>query len=163
MIDDVSHTRRVLSAGRRLYGIACLAIGLVFLSAGVGKLIQPYDFLATVYSYGILGPELGFAAAYVLPWLELVIAVSLLSGLCVRGGLMLSTVLLGLFVAAKASAVHQELEIGCGCVVYSEGKIIGLGDVVWTAGLLLLSSVVLIGSLRTSRGLSGKAFSGVAR
>jgi hypothetical protein len=64
----------------------------------MSKLQHPLEFLSAVYNYELVGPTVGFLVALAIPWIELVLGVSLILALCVRGGLALSVVLLSVFL-----------------------------------------------------------------
>jgi uncharacterized membrane protein YphA (DoxX/SURF4 family) len=118
-----------------------VVLGGIFVASGLAKLQQPYDFLSSVYSYGIVGPDLGYVAAFVLPWLEFVIGVCLLAGVIQEGALLVSAILLAIFTVAKFSAVHRDLQIGCGCQITEVGGIVGIQDVLSTGLLFVVAAV----------------------
>ena len=80
----------------RLVGGYQIAAGLVlavfWLRSGLAHMANPYYFLSSVYSYELVGPALGQAAAMVLPVLQLVLAVCLVTRQIV-GGALFSSVL----------------------------------------------------------------------
>lgn len=45
-------------------------LGLLFIYAGVQKIIDPYGFAKTIYGYGILPGDLVNITGIVLPWVE---------------------------------------------------------------------------------------------
>jgi uncharacterized membrane protein YphA (DoxX/SURF4 family) len=128
-----------------------ICLGLVFLQSSIAKFDKPYDFLSSVYSYHLLGSDTGFTLAFALPWIEFACACSLLTGVLLHGGFLATTSLLTIFTFAKASAVHRNLEIGCGCQLVSVGEIVGLTDVLVTITLLLMSIIALALLSRQSR------------
>jgi len=79
-----------------------ICIGGVFLWMGVSKLQQPYEFLASVYNYELVGPSLGLLVAMILPWMELVVGASLVVGACAAGATLLSIAMLACFTVAVA-------------------------------------------------------------
>src|SRR5438132_13166595 len=93
-----------------------LALGGLFMWTGLTKVEQPYDFLGAVYNYELVGPRMGLWIATLVPWLEVVVGLSLVSGVCQRGGALLALLLLGVFTVAKTFAVAGGLKIACGCV-----------------------------------------------
>jgi hypothetical protein len=90
-------------------------LGAIFLWTAATKLHHPYDFLLSVYDYRLVGPTLGFWIATALPWLELLLGVSLMSGVLERGGLVVAIGLLCVFAYARISALSRDLPISCGC------------------------------------------------
>lgn len=117
-----------------------LSLGGVFLWSGLFKLRQPYAFLANVYGYELLGPKSGMLLAMVLPWLELLLSVCLLGGVFLGGTLLGAFALGAVFTMANGWALHQGLNIDCGCF----GT---LGQDTVGPSTLALSAVVMIAGL----------------
>ena len=97
-----------------------LGLGCLFIWGSLPKIRHPYNFLSSVYSYELVGPKLGMLTAMVLPWLELLLGIFLLSGVCVGGALLICAGLFALFTFNFAFVLHQGLEISCGCFSSSE-------------------------------------------
>jgi uncharacterized membrane protein YphA (DoxX/SURF4 family) len=114
-----------------------LFFGFLLIWAASSKIIRSYDFLATVYDYAILTPYVGLLAAHSLPWVEFVAGVFLVTGRLTQGACVISLCLFGIFLYAKATAVHRELSIGCGCIIESSGHVVGMSDVMIAALLFL--------------------------
>ncbi len=92
-----------------------LGLGCLFVWSGLSKIQLPHSFLGDVYAYRLVSPVLGMFVAMVLPWLELLVGACLLSGVCVLGALLLCGGMAVVFTAFIASALHQGLNISCGC------------------------------------------------
>lgn len=118
-----------------------LTFGSLFLANGLSKIEQPYDFLATIYSYGLFGPNLSYFFALVLPWIELTLAIFLFADLALGGAFLVTSVLLAAFVLAKAFAVHRALKIGCGCQIIAVGDVVGIDDVLVTSTIFAVACV----------------------
>jgi uncharacterized membrane protein YphA (DoxX/SURF4 family) len=129
-----------------------LGLGGLFLASGLLKLQQPYDFLAAVYRYELLGPQAGYAVAAALPWVEVTTGLTLLAGIYPSGGMLLALLMLGTFTVAKASAVRRDLRIGCGCQVLEVGDVVGVGDVALSVVLLSAAVAGYVAVLRLTRG-----------
>jgi len=69
-----------------LYHLVRVGCGLVFLYASWGKIIDPAGFARVVQNYQLLPPALVHPAAVVLPWVEAVCGLSLVSGVWPEGG-----------------------------------------------------------------------------
>jgi len=125
-----------------------LVLAWVFISAALPKIQDPVAFSAAVDGYRIVGGSLSIWVAIVLPWLELVIGIGLLTPWLRRasGGTM--ACLLGLFIALHASAWLRGLDIDCGCFGMSADS----PDYRWLIlrNLALLTVTIFI--LRTSTG-----------
>ncbi|MFI5456153.1 MAG: MauE/DoxX family redox-associated membrane protein [Isosphaerales bacterium] len=125
----------------RLMGGYQLLAGIVlawfWLRSGLPHITNSYYFLSSIYSYEIVGPTLGVAAAMGFPALQLVLAAGLVTRRFVGGALLLSSLLLTVFAAAQVSALVRGLEIGCGCFGAVERQPIGGGSLVTTSLLLI--------------------------
>lgn len=105
----------VAPSARAVAAVVPPILGAIFLWTAVTKLQHPYDFLISVYNYRLVGASTGLWMATALPWLELLVGVSLMSGVLERGGLLVAVGLLGVFAYARFSAVSRALPIPCGC------------------------------------------------
>jgi uncharacterized membrane protein YphA (DoxX/SURF4 family) len=127
-----------------LHWLAAAAVGAVFLSAAWPKIAAPQDFARIVYRYQIVGPSstLGVVpanlVAVVLPWLEALVGLALITGLWRREAALVAGLLLLAFVGGVASTMARGIDIAnCGCfTVESSGRAAGAGLI---AGDLLLA------------------------
>jgi uncharacterized membrane protein YphA (DoxX/SURF4 family) len=92
-----------------------LAAAAVWIVAGAAKIPQITSFQVLVQRYGILPDFLAGPFAYILPFLELALGLYLAAGLFVRGTALAGTILLGVFLAAQASAWLRGINLDCGC------------------------------------------------
>ena len=92
-----------------------IAIGCMFIYSSLPKIRQPYDFLASVYSYELVGPKLGMFIAMTLPFLELIVGVCLIGGIFTGGALLAGIAMSAMFSYVLGSALYHNLEITCGC------------------------------------------------
>jgi hypothetical protein len=99
-----------------------LVLGGMLLWSAAAKINRPYDFLGVVFSYQLVGPKLVFIVATFLPWLELVLGITLLAGILPSGSLILAVGLGLVFTYVEASALHRMLPISCGCFSMSHGS-----------------------------------------
>jgi hypothetical protein len=95
--------------------IARLALGCMFIYSSLPKIRQPYDFLASVYNYEIVGPKLGMLTAMTLPWVELLVGIALVGGIFVSGALLVSIGMGAMFSFVLGWALYHGLSISCGC------------------------------------------------
>ena len=128
-----------------------IVIGGVFLYASYDKIAQPGEFARIVYHYQVIGPSARLpplvpnTLAVVLPWLEAVVGVLLVSGSWRREAAAVAALLLATFVVAAGSALLRGIDIeNCGCFsVGPSGRRLGLlliiGDLALLAGALLLA------------------------
>lgn len=93
----------------------CL-MGLLMVWAGVSKILQPIDFLGSLYAFKLPIPGAGLRIiALALPWFELLMGVLLLLGLLRETMQPACTGLLLVFALATGQAWIRELELACGC------------------------------------------------
>lgn len=102
--------------------LARWALGLIFLAAAVPKILDPSGFALDISHYAILPDALVNLVAIILPWVEAVGALALLSGFAAEGGLLLVNGLMAVFLAALASAWIRGLDIDCGCFGHSAAR-----------------------------------------
>jgi len=95
--------------------VARLILGAVFIYASMDKIAHPEAFAKAVYNYQILPDALINLTAIVLPWLELVIGIFLLTGLFREGTASIVTLLLTVFFGAMLFNLARGLDIHCGC------------------------------------------------
>ena len=121
-----------------------LLMGGIFLWAGHSKVAEPMQTLATIYSYQIVVPDgLASAIAHTLPWLEILIGVTLLLGLIMQFTLAATAAVLLAFTALTAQAWWRELPIDCGCLDLS--ALHPALAVLTTPGGATLRNLVLLG------------------
>jgi uncharacterized membrane protein YphA (DoxX/SURF4 family) len=100
-----------------------LALAMTFFYAGIEKIINPGDFAVAIYNYQLLPDVAINLSAIFLPWLEVFIALSLISGICARGTALLSSLLFLMFATALTINLVRGLDIACGCFGASSGNI----------------------------------------
>jgi uncharacterized membrane protein YphA (DoxX/SURF4 family) len=136
------------SSNKRLPSqLICLArfiLGLVFLYASVGKILDPKAFAENLIAYQIFdSPQMLKYAAVTLPWIEWFCGILLVLGVFVRSVSALTTVLLFIFLAGMISALWRGLEIHCGCFG-SPQETIGTLSLLRDGFFFLVSLVVLL-------------------
>ena len=92
-----------------------LALGGIFITAGIAKLSNQAEFTNAVIGYGILPDSLARLYGSVLPWAELTIGFCLILGLFTRiaSGLVLPVALS--FLIANSYAIYRQFQDDCGC------------------------------------------------
>lgn len=102
--------------------IARWALAGIFLAAAVPKILDPAGFALDISHYAMVPDILINPMAIILPWIEAVGALALLSGFAVEGGLLLVNLLILVFMAGLAQAWVRGLDIDCGCFGHSGAK-----------------------------------------
>lgn len=92
-----------------------IGFGLVFVAAGVGKILYPADFAQIIYNYQMVPEMFVNPMAIILPWVELVCGVALATDCFKRGAATILSVLLLIFLGALWFNVSRGLDVSCGC------------------------------------------------
>lgn len=100
--------------------ICRVTLGLVFILSALGKIGDPREFSDAVAAYKILPITSVNVFAIILPWLELLVGLSLFSGTRIRESALLSIIMNLMFIAAVSSAMARGLDIKCGCFTLSK-------------------------------------------
>ncbi len=106
-----------------------LFLGAVFLFASYDKILHPEAFARAVYNYQILPDGAVNLAALMLPWLELLLGLCLISGFWLPGATVFSSLLLAVFLGALVFNRIRGIDAYCGCFSVASGE--GTADL-WT-------------------------------
>lgn len=123
--------------------IARLVVGCIFIYAAIGKIDNPEQFAKEISNYRMTLPWMVNMMAIILPWLEFVMAIFIITGIRLRANAIISSGLLLIFIFAVLSAMFRNLDINCGCFAKSITKV-GWPKVLENVGLLLASVYVII-------------------
>jgi len=127
-----------------LFALFCrLTLAIIFFCAGIEKILQPQEFAVAIYNYQLLPDCIINLSAIFLPWLEVFIAASLVSGIYTRGAAILSSLLFLIFATALTINLVRGLDISCGCFGTSSGNISWL-YLARDLSLFCMSVIVLI-------------------
>jgi uncharacterized membrane protein YphA (DoxX/SURF4 family) len=129
----------------QVLGVARMLLGILFVSAGVPKIIDPAGFALAVYNYHILPAWLVNLVAVILPWVEVVAGMCLVLGVWIEGGALVVAGLLLVFTLALGFNLSRGLDIACGCFTTSPAG----GKITWwyllrDSSLLAVSLVILL-------------------
>jgi uncharacterized membrane protein YphA (DoxX/SURF4 family) len=92
-----------------------IGLGLLFVWASWEKIADPAAFARVVGNYRILPAAWVNPTAVILPWVEAVCGVSLVTGVLVRGSLLLFNGLMAVFTAALVVNAFRGIDVDCGC------------------------------------------------
>ena len=132
-----------------------ILLGLVFLVYSLDKIPHPDSFARAIANYRLLPETTVNLLAVVLPWIECVCALLLLSGQWVRSASFVVACLLIVFMIAVTISLFRGLDIDCGCFSAQSGRKIGL-KLLGEDLLMLAMSVFLI--LRARDGIGWQAW-----
>lgn len=122
--------------------IARVIVGGIFVMYAVDKIAAPADFALNVERYELLPLAAVNIVALVLPWVELLVGLFLLSGVRLQASAAVAAVLLVVFIGAIGSAMLRGLEINCGCSAQSET--VGWGKIAEDLLYLLLALRIIV-------------------
>jgi putative oxidoreductase len=140
-----------LLENRTLAFFVRFSLGLVFLYSAWPKIADPPAFAEMIWNYRILPGVMVNPLAIILPWLELLAGLALISGWLRKGAALTAGCMLIVFIAALSVDLIRGIAVDCGCFsVVSEAKTTEQLfaamklDLVRDAALLLLSAFVLL-------------------
>ncbi len=89
--------------------------GIVFILASWDKLLDPMSFARVIHNYQIVPSFMVNLVAIILPWMELICGLLLISGLLIKGSVFIIDSLLFIFILALGFNLYRGLDISCGC------------------------------------------------
>ena len=122
-----------------------LVLGLIMIAAGFGKITDPAAFATQIRHFAILPAGLENLPAILLPWVEVVCGLSLLTGVRARSAAWLSAAMLVAFTLAVGSAMARGLDIECGCFGTADSTRVGGFKLIEN---LAFTAIAAIASLR---------------
>ena len=108
-MDSTQFKQRIVGA------IVLVALGVIFIVASLDKIQSPQDFAQNIANYRLLPHPWINTVAVVLPWLEILVGSLLVVGIWIKSTIIMSNGMLFLFILAIGLALHQGLDISCGC------------------------------------------------
>lgn len=143
-----------------VYWLVSIGLGAIFIYASLDKIAHPEDFARIVYRYRLAGPTAGLGVvpanvlAVVLPWLEALTGVLLVTGLWRREAAALAGGMLVMFLVAVGYVIWQGIDVAhCGCFsVGGEGR--GAGWALIAGDLALLAAAVYVMTVRPQTAVS---------
>jgi putative oxidoreductase len=87
----------------------------VFGWAGALKALDPAAFAESISGFRLVPWALGVAVAHYVPWLEMIVAVAVVTKRWRRAGLVIAGLLLSVFMVIWAITWARGLDVACGC------------------------------------------------
>lgn len=119
-----------------------LAIGMVFLAAGLGKLRHPLRFAEGVTNYEILPPRIAYAVGFALIPLEIYLGTAHVTGWQVSQAIPLALATLSTFAIAVGVNLRRGRALPCYCFGGAEGEVIS-GPALGRLSLLIAGDLLL--------------------
>ncbi len=104
-----------LLRNRWLHRTLGVVMGCIFLYAAASKLIDPRPLVTIIWGYRILPPGPINLMAIYMPWVELLVAIGLLTGCKRRAAALLASGLLTMFIVALGINAVRGVNVACGC------------------------------------------------
>jgi len=100
---------------RYLHYFFRLILGGVFIWAGIIKITNPLGFAQDIANYQVYPQNISFFLALILPWIEVICGVFVITGLFLRSSsLLLSWILTGFLVLIIVTLIRG-IDVECGC------------------------------------------------
>ena len=95
--------------------LARLVLGGLFLVAAVYKIADPEGFVGAIQAYRFLPRVLTHLPAIIIPWLELLCALAVLTGVWRKAALSWLGSMLSFFILLFIYVMVRHIDINCGC------------------------------------------------
>ena len=92
-----------------------LFLGCTFIFASFHKIVSPDEFATILYGYAVFPHQIINVLAIVLPFVEFVCGITLITGLLKRSGLLLINAMLAGFIFLISFNLIRGHEFDCGC------------------------------------------------
>lgn len=106
----------------RLIYLMRLFLGIVFIYASIDKIIDPATFSDIIDNYRFSPVYFSNLAALIIPWIELIVGLSLITGIYIEGSVILSMGLMLFFIIILTRAVALGIDTECGCGLPTAGS-----------------------------------------
>ncbi|EHJ46997.1 DoxX family protein [Solidesulfovibrio carbinoliphilus subsp. oakridgensis] len=131
--------------------IARMVLGCIFLAAAWDKIVDPAAFAKIIRNYQILPDMLIYGVALVLPWIEVVVGMSLVTGFLSRGASLTACLMMAVFLSAMAWAWHKGISTQCGCFTTKAEDAISPATFFRDGSILALALLVAVDSFVRAR------------
>jgi uncharacterized membrane protein YphA (DoxX/SURF4 family) len=132
-----------LISDRRTVRVCQVVIGLAFAAASLSKIGDLPAFAGQVHNFRLAPLWSENLIAMILPWVELVAALSLVVGVRPRAGGWVVAVLLAAFTAGVVVAMIRGLDFECGCFGTADHTRVGAVKLVENLLMLGVSAAAL--------------------
>ncbi len=120
-----------------------LALGVLFLVAALAKIGDAASFAREVHNFRLAPLWSENLVAIVLPWIELVAGLALVTGLKARAGAFVALALMAGFTLAVGIAWARGLDFECGCFGKAIASRIGAAKFAQNTGWTLLAALAV--------------------
>jgi uncharacterized membrane protein YphA (DoxX/SURF4 family) len=132
-----------------------IGFGLLLCYAAIDKIRHPLQFAGIVENYRVFNAELSLWAAAIVPFLEIITGLLLITGIWIDAASMINTFFMSLFFVMVTQAYLRGLDIHCGCFsTGEEGAPIGLFKVSTNLLYMIMSIILMILILKGKENLN---------
>lgn len=136
-------SRRSSARRRWLIFVIRVVIGAVFIYASIDKITHLETFAKIIHNYRLLPPYFINLLAIILPWVEMVAGICLITGFKYRGATFIILFILAIFIIALSINYAKGVNIICGCFSTSSSSKSNLlwgiiEDVVLASGCIII-------------------------
>ena len=103
------------TAGDKTAWIIRFGLGVLFIYASAGKIADPAAFAAIIANYRILPEAAAVATAVMLPWIEALCGLALITGQFEKGAALLICLMMVMFIGLILFNGYRGLNVACGC------------------------------------------------
>ncbi len=119
-----------------------LAVGIVFLISGAGKLPERAVFIEKVEEFDLLPQTLANFYGNVLPWVEIVFGALLIIGLLSRFAAVVAMLSSLSFIVANSVVLYRGLNLECGC--FGETAVLQTRDALIIDCVMLIAAFLIV-------------------
>jgi uncharacterized membrane protein YphA (DoxX/SURF4 family) len=117
-----------------------ILLGAIFVYASIDKIIHPLAFAQVLHHYRLAPPGWINYISVVMPWLEFICGVMLITGCRVKGANLIIALMLLFFIVILSITAARGINVACGCFSTSSTvKSNLILRVIEDIGMLLLS------------------------
>lgn len=128
-----------------------VALGLIFVAASWDKIADPLAFAKIIRNYQILPDMLIGGVALVLPWIEVVVGLCLITGFLTRGASLSAALMMAVFLSAMAWAQYKGISTQCGCFTTKPDDAISARTFLRDGSILALALLATVSSFLGAR------------
>ena len=109
-----------LLLNNKLIFVLRVCLGFAFIYASLDKISNPMDFSNVIDNFHVSPIVFSNIVALILPWIELICGICLISGYMMRGSSILVFAMLVFFILILSQAVYRGIDTNCGCFKVNE-------------------------------------------
>lgn len=127
-----------------LYFLLRFILGIIFIASSIDKITNPEQFLEVINNYDIVPVFITPFAAIILPWIEFICGLFLLTGILVNSAASILIFLLLIFIFGISVNLYRGADIECGCFdLLFEGESIGFLSIIRDIIIIVLAVILI--------------------